>query len=445
MPDTRYDEDGVQRCARLMINADLTDEREDLLALAHGLTGVRPELAPAIAPEVDRLDRAVARAGTTLPDDALETFARALRAIWLRAVAVETSTILRSPTEPETERIAQRHDSYGYERDFHPIELERRLAENERAANGQSAHVVLFSSAQAALTTLLLTLQAERLRDIALLGSYFETRDLIANHASLRSALVDESCAAEIMIVEPVACDGQFMVYDMPLFASRLAKAQGAPTIIADTTLTGHLDRLGPLREAQGQGQLIKLVSGLKLMQAGLELANVGVVTLYRDWGAHHAEALRKTRTLIGAGLRFSDALALEAPFFVDGQYAARYGEAIFANNAELARVASEHNRRFEQIDHPSFYGAAVPYCVFRLRDGENGIDALGETIAAEAKRRELAFDRGGSFGFRGHRFDVVKPENGDPAFLRVAMGRRGGTNKDAVIALMADIMADNI
>jgi hypothetical protein len=425
-------------------HAAIRAERDELVSLANALTGRRRDVAARLRDRIDDLDAAIVAAPHSADAErALEAFARAMRQIWLRAVAAETSGVLRSPTEAEEQRLAQRHHAFGYERDFQPIELEHALLEHAPRFQGWRTDVVLFSSAQAATTSLLLTLQADAPARIALLGSYFETRQLLEAHAALRGrGLSQDARDGDIVIVEPVACDGSFTSVDMSRLAATLAGAHKARAVIADTTLSGPdaaLDAL--LCAAPGQSRVFQLTSGLKLMQAGLELANVGVVVAYHRAGDDITTRLRGTRTLTGSGLRFADVLALEAPWFADRTYARVYANAVFANNALLAREAARANRRFAPIEHPSFAGEGAPYCVFRLKaGGEADLNALADLIAQEVAARALLFDRGGSFGFRGHRYEVVAPEDGSPPFLRVAMGRREGWSRDQIVRLVAEI-----
>jgi hypothetical protein len=65
----------------------------------------------------------------------------------------------------------------------------------------------------------------------------------------------------------------------------------------------------------------------------------------------------------------------------------------------------------------------------------DTSYDGLDEKIAAEAAQRSLVFIKGGSFGFRGHRFETVRP-SGKPPFLRVAMGKRGGPSLDGIVEM---------
>src|SRR5690606_19633904 len=156
---------------------------------------------------------------------------------------------------------------------------------------------------------------------------------------------------------------------------------------------------------------------------------------------AGFGEDLRRVRTLIGAGPSHADVLALEAPPFLDREFTERYAAAVFEHNAQLAQALADANRRFAPVTHPSFSGGFAPYCAIQLPSGSTAdYDALEREIAQEAERRRLNFDRGGSFGYRAHRFETVKPETGDPPFLRIAMGRRGGWSFDGIVRMMIEI-----
>ena len=67
----------------------------------------------------------------------------------------------------------------------------------------------------------------------------------------------------------------------------------------------------------------------------------------------------------------------------------------------------------------------------------------LQEIVAHEAERRGLLLARGGSFGFRGHRFELIEPEPGlGQPFLRVALGWRDDHSRHGLCALFAELAA---
>jgi len=417
------------------------EEAEALTVLARSLTCSRSDMK-ATAAEVEALVDAAVHSDVPIEAErGFEQAARRLRAGWLRSVAAETARVLRSPTEREIARLEHsRHDAYGYERDFQPQSLEARCEGffGPAPAGWTVAHV-MFSSGQAALATILVHL-GERRRDklrVAHIGSYFETSELVKRAC----APAHDTADADLLIVEPVACDGRFTAHDPGPMARGLADGQ---TLLVDETLSAPASQLpAVLSAAIAPGAaILRLMSGLKLLQQGLELANVGIVSVFAldaQLAASLADGLKRCRTLTGAGLRFVDALALEAPFFLDRAATQTYADKVFAHNAALAQAVAAGNRRFKAL---GVAGAAAPYCAFELASG-NGVEALGalaERIERDAKARGLLLERGGSFGFRGHRYEVIEPETGDEPFLRVALGARGDRSCAGVIALIAEL-----
>jgi hypothetical protein len=207
------------------------------------------------------------------------------------------------------------------------------------------------------------------------------------------------------------------------------AGSEHTASIVVDSTLAGLDDGLNELLHAlDGTQEVFRLHSGLKLFQQGLELADVGIISIY---GSSKGEELRRIRTLQGSGLHFADVAALELPVFLESAATRCYESAIFQHNAALARAA-RNNPDFEVLYSSGQHQA--PFVVFNL-SAASSYERLDEEIAAEAARRSLFFTRGGSFGFRGHRFEIVRP-NGKPPFLRVAMGKRGGPSFEGVLEL---------
>lgn len=414
------------------------------MGLARSLAASRPEFQ-ATADEVEALlETALAQSAPIDVELGFEQAARRLRAGWLRSVAAESARVMRSPTEREVERLERsRHDAYGYERDFQPESLEARCEDffGPPLLGWTAAHV-LFSSGQAALATILLHLAEQRPGKLAVaqVGAYFETRELV-ERACIR---VEEVADADCIIVEPIACDGRFSTHDPAAIARHLNSGH---TLVVDETLSAPKS-LAPaiLKEARGTGAaVVRLVSGLKLLQQGLELANVGIVSVFaEDNGrlAALADGVKRCRTLTGAALRFVDALALEAPFFLDRSATDAYAGRIFAHNAALAEAAMARNRLFKPMGETELAGTAAPYCAFELARANTvgALEALASRIEREAKARGLLLERGGSFGFRGHRFEVIEPETGEAPFLRMALGARDDHSCGGAIALMAEI-----
>lgn len=421
-----------------------TTEADDLRGIAMMMSVMRGSLSQTIAASLAEFDREIAAASPSEAERAAEKFARVLRALWLNAAGREASTVYRSPTEAQTRSLARKHDDFGYERDLQPQSLERRCAIFfPKPPPGWRQDHILFSSGQSAMTCALLALtqrlgpRGEKLR-LMHRGCYFETTQLVGTLSQLSKTTSIE--AADIIIEEPVSCDGHFHQHDTEQLQSA---SPGA--VIFDTTLLGRDDGIADYlakRNPEGNDIVIRVTSCLKLMQSGLELANAGILSVYnRDGDRTVSEAVRSLRTLTGAGLHLVDALALEHPAIFNDVSTDAYTAHIFRHNAHLARTVDQVNRRFAPITHPALDGGAAPFCVFQLKDASPAAyAALSDEIESEARARQINLMKGGSFGFRGHRFEIVTPDTEDPPFLRIALGRRGGWSCDGIIRMMAEI-----
>ncbi len=407
------------------------DDREDLAALAE-CARVAPSEVPNIA------------AGT--PDEA----ALELRQAWLRRAHRPADATLKSPCEGVVSQLPDGQSiCFGYERELSTRLLEARAPLCYPAPRGWKSLRVLCRSGQAALSCLLHHIaHAEAALPLTLhhAGRYFETRALldlwprqVFTPADGRSSDVD------VLIGEPVHCDGQFGL-SLPVHLPRVRRA-----LLLDVTMTGLQVDIAPWFERFEGSFAAVFRSGLKLDQAGLELANVGIVQLFVRDGAGMdlsttGAALERIRALTGAGLTLDELAALSAPWFLDRAYLERYTGQVFANNAALADAIGRRSPLFDDRCHPSMLApdAVAPFCAIRLREGDAAAHRrLLHHVETEIGRRGLALANGGSFGFRGHRYELIEPEPraGQP-FLRVAMGFRGGPDRDRIIDLFRELAA---
>jgi hypothetical protein len=387
-----------------------------------------------------------------------ETFCRSLRHLWIEASASTTSLDYRSPpTAHKTRTATGRNIEFGYERDLQPAYLEERCSgffdPPPAGPEGWTSDNVLLSSGQSAMAAVLHALEGgvlfgvDRKLTFVHLGSYFETTEIFSLFSSLlkpigcgREAVkAIDKLDADVFIVEPVFCDGEFGCVDVDQLLDQHLRSPRPRVYIFDTTLTGSgypvekdLARMQRLKTPV----VFRLISGLKLLQGGMELAGVGVL----------GDSIRKIRTLLGLGLSFADVAILEAPWFLNREYTETYQHAIFDNNARLANAVEANNRVFRGTFHPSVIPncqgpRTAPYCVFRLQnDNGDGLVRLEKLLQCETRKRDILFESGGSFGFRGHRFEIVRPEDGSEPFLRVALGRRPGWSCDQITLLMSEL-----
>jgi hypothetical protein len=308
---------------------------------------------------------------------------------------------------------------------------------------GRMRDFMLFRSGQAALTGLVqLAISrwgADGPLTVAHAGAYFETAAWLERWPARILRRCDAAEAeVDLVIGEPVWCDGRFGR------TARLPRPRRA--LLLDTTMVGplydvgtHLEDSCPLVAAYS--------SGLKLDQAGLELANVGIVRLFgRDAAelAGLASSLREIRGLTGTGLTFDEASALSAPWFMDRIYADQYTTAVFAHNRALGEAVGSRSAVFGSHCHPSLHydGAPAPFCALTLGEpNAAGYRRLAEIVERESERRGLHLVKGGSFGFRSHRFELIEPPPGQgDTFLRVAMGWRDGHSRQGVCELFAEL-----
>jgi hypothetical protein len=404
-----------------------------------------------------------------------------LRSLWMRHAHGFTDPLLKSPPLGTPMRLpVGRPSTHSYERNVECHVLEDRLAaQDTRLPDHDTAHVV-YSSGMAAIAGLLQSYQgltrptADHPLRLAMWGAYYETTVLLdlveddclrwtrtSTQQELRAAVT--SGGTDILLLEPVRYEWELEPLDLPaLLRSWRERRQGRPgLVVVDSTLVSPAWPMERLVEELGGAPgllLAEVRSGLKLDQRGLELGNLGVVSLYsrRDDPAlpptgDLATYLRKMRTVNGAGPSLDTLAVLSAPFVLDRASARDHARGVFRNNALAAGLLHEQDGGlFSRIAHPTLSRhralpwAQAPFVVCHLRDDrldDHGF-LLG-VLRAEARRRELPFVHGSSFGFRGHRFECIVPSLKEGRGLfKVAMGYRSGWGRTAVLQLLLEVAA---
>ena len=170
------------------------------------------------------------------------------------------------------------------------------------AASEWAADHIVFSSAQGALASVLYWAIAQGFWDahraprLTFAGSNLDTQTLLDsfNRAGLAwgrprtpPCLRMSATHSRVILIEPAFCDESANVMNIAAFHKAWRKALAAePTlIILDTTLTGPLFPIGELLESfEGATApvVVTLRSGAELDQAGLDLANVGIASIFR-------------------------------------------------------------------------------------------------------------------------------------------------------------------
>jgi hypothetical protein len=148
---------------------------------------------------------------------------------------------------------------------------------------------------------------------------------------------------------------------------------------------------------------------------------------------------LQHIRTLTGSGLGFEGINALSVPWFLDPEGRC-HAEAVFRNNRDLAVSYNQASPLL--LSHPALQQPhqVAPFCTLQIPDGDAAAyELLEDLIEREAQAQGILLQRGGSFGFRGHRYQAIIPEKGDP-FLRLALGSRQDASCREIGALIEAI-----
>jgi hypothetical protein len=391
-----------------------------------------------------------------------------LRRAWMATAHEHADVSYRSPAADEHRVLPSRTTiSYGYERSIEHNPLEARLPAYRPVPAGWSARHLLFSSGMAALSGIMQAVptmigQPARRQRFLVAAAYYETLDLVALGTHGCDAHVVQSgdafvaacteLAPDAAFVEPIVYDPWLRPFDVAAAARALSEMSTASVLVIDSTLVGpSLPVTRILDEATALPLVVQASSGLKLDQAGLELANVGIVSLYAPAARlaqldAAAERLRAIRRLNGTSLTIDTVALLDIPFFLDAATFYEYSSAVFAHNARLAGAVPAGGV-FETIAHPSLDArglpwAQAPFVFFHLReDAPDRYVELERLVIDEARARGLALERGGSFGFRGHRCEAVMLEGAARnGVFKVALGARSGPSVDGVVRLLSEI-----
>jgi len=449
---------------------DLAAECDRLIALAEAMPAVTERRRAIAGSWYTRLLELTQAPSLETPDGerALEALVLQLRRAWMATAHEHADITYRSPAADRPKLLPSRRAiSYGYERSIEANPLDIRLAAYRPVPAGWSAQHLLFSSGMAALSAIMQLLPAvlgprEHPASLLVASAYYETLDLVSLGTHGCNARIVDSEAAfahacdarppAVAFVEPIVYDPYLRPFDVVRAARELAAQATPPILVIDSTLVGpSLPMARLLDEARALPLIVQASSGLKLDQAGLELANVGIVSLYAP-AARTAELdaaadrLRTIRRLNGTSLTIDAVALLDLPFFLDPAAFYEYCTAVFAHNARLA-LQVRPGGLFETVAHPSLDPrelpwAQAPFVFFHLRDDDPARYAeLEALVIAAAAARGLAIERGGSFGFRGHRCEAVVLEGAARAgIFKVALGARSGPSVDGIIALLAEI-----
>lgn len=449
---------------------DVAAECDRLIVLAQAMPAVAERRRAIAGSWYTRLLDLTQQSGLESADgeSALDELVTQLRRAWMATAHEYADITYRSPAA-DTPKVLPSHTTiaYSYERSLEDNPLDARLPAYRPVPAGWSARHLLFSSGMAALSGVMQTLPAivgsrSAAPSMIVAAAYFETLDLVelGTHGCVARVVANDAafiaaCEAhppDVAFVEPIVYDPWLRPFDVQEAARRLAALPAPPVLVIDSTLVGpSLPLTRILDEAPTLPLVVQASSGLKLDQAGLELANVGIVSLYApsersDELQAAADRMRLVRRLNGTSLTIDTVALLDLPFFLDPATFYEYCHAVFSHNAQLAQ-AVRPGGCFETIAHPSLDArglpwAQAPFVFFHLRQDDPALyTALERLVVDEAGVRGIVIERGGSFGFRGHRCEAIVLEGAARnGIFKVALGARAGPSLDGIIRLMSEI-----
>ncbi|MBF0629055.1 MAG: SUMF1/EgtB/PvdO family nonheme iron enzyme [Magnetococcales bacterium] len=478
----------LSRCDRVVESTHPgLDEAQRLAAIAQRLIHLLPEHAHRFSSWLAEL--ATLTHGPDLEtlagEKRLEQLSMALRAIWLAIAHAHGDPHLKSPPRGTCKKLPLGQEAhFVYERCVYPNHLEGRGQGYRNAHPAWQAGHLVFRCGMAAIITLFHALiqvlkptVTTPLR-LEFFGGYYETGRAFRMFDAPWFTLRRIPAAAEwlqriregrgdLLFLEPVPYDWEMGALDWRELLAALRSRAASPVrmIIVDSTLVGPTfpmaELLTELAACAAPPLVVQLNSALKLDQEGWELANAGVVTLYGHQGAANEatgrqilQTMREQRKILGNALSMDEMSVLDFPMFLDHESHWSYCRGVFHNNRLLAE-SIQPGGFFPRVVHPALARGAehawavAPFVVFHFRpefDTERHHQRLIAGLRDAAKRRGFDFPEGMSFGFRGHRFEIIKPHavlhpNGAQlGVLKVAMGRRAGPGRDGVIGLLREV-----
>ncbi|MBF0128218.1 MAG: hypothetical protein HQM02_13535, partial [Magnetococcales bacterium] len=377
-----------------------------MTAIVQAIQQVQPKIIPGFIHWREALQTLLAgQELETLAGEArLETLSMELRQIWLRFAHGFGDAHLKSPPTGRVIRLPTGERArFSYERCVSPNHLERRCQGYRAARPDWEATHLVFQSGMAAIVLLLHacvrtykpTVQTPLRLD--LFGGYYETTRALrlfseplfsSRRITSQGELARRIEAREnnILLLEPVPYDWEMEPLEVaPLLRALRARVTSPMLmVIVDSTIVGPAFQMGAFLEGLDMADpplVIQLNSGLKLDQEGLELAHVGIVTLYApkrsatglSLGERLVKAMRADRKIFGNALSMDEMAILDLPFFLDPVAHLRYCQGVFHNNRLLAE-SIQPGGLFSRIVHPALASGAeqgwavAPFVVFHFR-----------------------------------------------------------------------------
>ena len=398
----------------------------------------------------------------------LEQLSWILRYQWLRFASQYSHRILKSPIiGPYEATVSGAKFRFPYDRWLKPKYLEKRCNDYHPTPDGWHGEHLLFASGMSAANA---AIQYSRTRLSHLpelhlyeFGGFFEYErlfrytsdekfiaEICKDHESLINIV--KNSEADILMIEPVAALWPMEVFDIQKFKEAWYSAEKVPaSLIIDTSPIGCVF---PMKEflnllSARPPMVMEVSSGLKLDQAGLDLANVGILSMYLpervSFKRRHSrlKMLARMRRTFGLSATFNELSTLEFPAFLNRSRQLKHTKSVYANNALFAKSMNQIGKGiFTEIAHPALSKntsswAGAPFVLMRLQgEEEEDRKLMKDILRKEAEERGLCFNKGSSFGFRSHRFEMGIGGAPGSTGIRIALGSRSGPSLHGLIEL---------
>jgi hypothetical protein len=399
--------------------------------------------------------------GSLTADKCIQDSISTIRKEYLLGISSLTSGRWRTPATGELVTFpgADAGYDYAYDRQHPPRMLEQRLLA------GEMSGALLCSSGMSALNVVIQGLAhlLQRPGRLVAFAGYFETLTLLRigafagrwTHARSESQLIELVTESEIdvLLLEPVRYDWSLGILDWKPLCDALEELDRRPVIVVDTTLCGDCDALDQmlcgLRKTGST--VLRVRSGIKLDQHGLELANLGVIEWFIGSSSYDSSAdlgavLSACRVVLGATLTWPDACSLAPEFVLMSHCLREYSAGVFTTNRKLYDSIPRPNLLFSDVVHPPPPWPA-PFVLLKLNHGsDTNYRKLTMLMQAEQNRRGLSWQMSGSFGFRTSRYETIlteeqrRPKEAPEGVLKITAGRYAGAQFVSIIELINEL-----
>lgn len=342
---------------------------------------------------------------------------------------------LKSPVTGKTYTLEGETISFSYERNISHHVLERRF---DLSIDSAVYHkTIFFNSGISAIYNVIISLKRilrkEKL-NILTQSSYFETgmiNSILMNSISTLDSNTDVEF--DVIFIEVIDYNNLCYCSLIELIQSReISFSDNRITfIIVDSTLYKDKSEIDKAFEKIFPTNviLIEVVSLIKFYQLGLELSNVGAVTIY----SHHsicetvddlAVYLKKVRNISGSNLNLYEIALLSNELMLNEDLVNVYRTRIYKNARKFYNILSKEKSNFKFI-YPENNKGESPFIIMKNEDFTIDDYLLYcSLLKMMVEEEEVGVIMGSSFGFNHTRYELIITDRvKGEAFIKLSIG----------------------